>query len=427
MGLWERSRRTLADAAPRLGFTLALATDPVTGEREARLQAEAAGRADLDLLLVQHVTFATGDLLTPFLELPVPLGLWALPEATISGPLPQNALCGLNMSLSLPVSRPLPVKWFYGDAGDAEFLAAIEVTVRALTGRRALTRGRVLWIGGTAPGFYRLAATPDLPLRIDDAPLQVLYDAIDAVTAADVETRLGALDEPSVVPRAELAPSVRVELALEQLSRGYDGIALRCWPELPERAGTMACAAFARLGDRGLSLACEGDIGGLASMLAVAAVTRGPAVLLDLSHAGDDALLFWHCGNAARAWAAGETRLATHFNRQIPAVRDMRLRAGPVSGLRFLEHRTAAVYAGQVVPRAGGYDGVSGWIGDLRWARDPVTPRGYVATVLNHRLPHHFIWGLGDAQAALLELCDWLGYRVLPVDLVPRVVGWPAS
>jgi hypothetical protein len=97
-----------------------------------------------------------------------------------------------------------------------------------------------------------------------------------------------------------------------------------------------------------------------------------------------------------------------------------------VSGLRFLERRTAAVYAGQVVARAGGYDGVSGWIGDLCWADSRITPNAYLATVLNLRLPHHFIWGLGDAHAALLELCDWLGYRVLPADRTPRVVAWPA-
>lgn len=39
MGLWERSRQALAEAAPRLGFTLALAAEPVADEREARTQA----------------------------------------------------------------------------------------------------------------------------------------------------------------------------------------------------------------------------------------------------------------------------------------------------------------------------------------------------------------------------------------------------
>ena len=426
MGLWERSQRLLAEAASRLGFSLAFASPPVAEIHEARAQAEAAARADLDMLLVQHVTFATGDLLAPFLELPLPLGLWALPEATASGPLPQNALCGLNMSMSLPVRRSVPVKWFYGDPADEAFQRALEATVRAVAGRRAVMRGRLLWIGGTAPGFYRLETKPDLPLQIDEAPLERFFEALDGVTPSEVDARLKDVDEVTTFPRSDLRASVRVELALERLSHGYDGIALRCWPELPERAGAMACAAFARLADRGLPLACEGDIGGLASMLAVAAVTRGPAVMLDLSHAREDALLFWHCGNAPRAWAAGETRLTPHFNRQIPAVRDMRLKPGPVSGLRLLEDRTAAVYSGHAMPLSGGYDGVSGWIGALRWARNPITPHGYVATVLNHRLPHHFIWGLGDEHSAMLECCDWLGYRVLPADPEPRVVAWPA-
>ena len=189
----------------------------------------------------------------------------------------------------------------------------------------------------------------------------------------------------------------------------------------------MACAAFARLADRGLPLACEGDIGGLASMLAVAAVTRGPAVLLDLSHAREDALLFWHCGNAPRAWAAGGTQADAALQ---PAAsprcatcacgRDRSAASG------FWKTARRRCTAGSAMPLSGGYDGVSGWIGALRWARNPITPHGYVATVLNHRLPHHFIWGLGDEHSAMVECCDWLGYRVLPADPEPRVVTWPA-
>jgi L-fucose isomerase-like protein len=168
-------------------------------------------------------------------------------------------------------------------------------------------------------------------------------------------------------------------------------------------------------------MACEGDLAGLASLLAVAAVTEKPAVLLDLSHIEDDSLLFWHCGNAPRVWAAGNTELQAHFNRGLPAVRDMRLTSGPVSGMRFLEGRRAAVYAGSVLPRRDGYDGVSGWIGNLRWAGAPAGARGFLATVLNRRLPHHFAWGMGDAEAGLIELCAWLDHEVLrtePEELV---------
>jgi L-fucose isomerase-like protein len=335
MGLLERSERALAALGPRLGFQVAYAAPPVTTPDEAEVAAAEAGEraraGSLDFLLVLHVTFATGDLIAPILEQSLPAGIWALPEATASGPLPQNALCGLNLSLSLPASRAMPVKWFYGWAEDAAFESRLALTVRALCGWKAVRRGRVLWVGGTAPGFYRLESVPDLPVEIERVALDALFAALDEVRDDDVRERLASVDEPASFPTDNLRPTVRLEIALERLARGYSGVALRCWPEVPDQAGTMACAAFARLADRGVPLACEGDAGGLISMLVTAAVSGHPAALLDLSHLEESALLFWHCGNAPRTWASGQPRLALHFNRGLPAVRDMRLAPGPAS------------------------------------------------------------------------------------------------
>jgi len=416
MGLWEASREALAALGTRLGFELAYTSPAVGDEGEARQRAAEAQAAGVDLLLLQHTTFTSGDPVVPFLELPIPLGLWALPEVTTGGFLPQNALCGMNLALSHPVARPLPVKWFYGGVDDPGFERELGTTIAALRGWRALRAGRVLWIGGPAPGYDRLRAVPDLPLRVDRAELSAFLADVARVTDADVEERLATVDEPTSFDRGLLRACVRLEVALERAARGYDGVALRCWPEIPEQAGAMACAAFGRLEDRGCTMACEGDVGGLASQLAVAAVTEHPAVLLDLSHVDGAELLFWHCGNVARVWAAAGTRLEPHFNRALPAVRVMRLRPGPASGLRFVEHRRAIVYAGEVRDRTDVYQGVSGWIGALRWAGTPVDGDGFVAAVLNHRLPHHFAWGLGDMEGALTELCAWLGYRVLRPD-----------
>lgn len=432
MGLSESSRKSLEMLAPELGFVLEYVADPVTDADEASARAQEIEHrhreGSLDLVLVEHVTFATGDLIVPFLDLPAPLGIWALPEATTRGPLPQNALCGLNLSLSLPTRRTVPVKWFYGDAGDADFRRRIEVTLRAIRGVKAVRESRLLWVGGTAPGFQRLESLPDLPLRLDRLPLEAVFDALRSVSQNDADARLAEYDEPSAIAGENLRATARLEVALERLAQGYDGVALRCWPEVPDRAGSVTCAPYARLADRGCLFACEGDAAGLVSMLAVAAVTDQPAVLLDLSHADDDGLLFWHCGNAARTWAAKtRTTLAPHFNRELPAVRDMRLAPGPVCGLRFLEGRRAAVYAGTVLDRAEGYDGVSGWIGALRWTKQPLTAPAFLASVLNHRLPHHLVWGLGDFEAALLELCGWLGHTPLPPDPEDVSLRWTAN
>ncbi|MBM3471349.1 MAG: fucose isomerase [Armatimonadetes bacterium] len=431
MGLEEASRRSLEALSERLGFALVYIGAPVTDASEAESRAAEVAAlhsgGGLDFLLALHVTFATGDLVRPLLGLDMPLGLWALPEAAVDGPLPQNALCGLNLGLSLRTGRRTPVKWFYGSPDERAFQERLGITMRAMRGCRAVREGRVLWVGGTAPGFYRLETVPELPLRIDRAPLEVLFDALSQVDEAGVTHRLAEMDEPLDMPREDLRSTIRLEIALERLAEGYDGVALRCWPEVPERAGTMACAAFARLADRGCPYACEGDLAGLASMLAVAAVTGGPAALLDLSHADDEGLMFWHCGNTARSWADGATRLVPHFNRGLPAVRDMRLAPGQVCGLRFLESRKAAVYAGAVLGRARGYDGAAGWIGHLRWAGEPASPSGFLASVLNRRLPHHLAWGRGDEEEALLEMCSWLGHEPLPLDPEDRLLRWTSD
>jgi len=164
MGLWEASRRVLGDVARQLGSELVYASEAVTDEASARARAAEARNADLDLLLIQHVTFATGDVVTPLLDVPIPLGLWALPEATTTGPLPQNALCGLNLSLSLHHARSAPLAWLYGAPDDPALRRRIDRLLRVSRGWRALTRGAAPLDRRVGPGI--------LPLRPGAGPLR---------------------------------------------------------------------------------------------------------------------------------------------------------------------------------------------------------------------------------------------------------------
>ena len=434
MGLGEQNLQQLQPLADELGVELSYVAPPVGEPEDAQQRAQEVKDADVDLLLMQYVTFATGDLMTPFLALDQPVGLWALPEAHTDGPLPQNALCGMNMALSLEVERQLPTKWFYGSAESDDFRTQFTQTVRALRARKVLHEGCALWVGGTAPGFYRLESVPDFPMTIEREPLDVVYDALDALDDDAVESRLAEFDEPSDFTDDQLRHAARMELALEQISQGYDGVALRCWPELPDKGQAMTCSGYARLADKGYDFACEGDMAGLMAMFALKAITDEPAILMDLSYLDDEAGLFWHCGNAPKSWAdqTGDDpfQWLSHFNRGLPAVRGMKLNPGPVSGLRLLEDGRAHVFAGEVEDRPGGYEGVSGWIGQLRWAGQSVDPSTFMANVFAHRLPHHFVWGRGDHEATLLELCDWLGYGVLPLDphaAQTRMSWWDGS
>lgn len=381
--------------------------------------------AQLDLLLVQHTTFATGEVLAPLLRLGVRVGLWALPEVAAGeayrGPLPFNSLCGVNMTLSYlgaPEVATGEAKWFYGHADSEWFQARLRVTLAALRGLRALEHARVLQIGGTAPGFYGLNEELALsgPL-VDTLPLADFLRRVAAVDArrAEAHAQAQAAGEPSEVSAEQMVRAARIELALGDLASegAYQALAVRCWPELPDSCGSVACSAMGNL-SRSVPAACEGDVVGALSMLVMQAVSERPAVLMDLSALDEQAqaLMFWHCGNAPREWAAGgSSRLTTHFNLDgVGVVRDMELVPGPASGFRFVGERSALVLGGTFGPgQRGTFDGVSGWLHDASWNGQPLSAGDLVANVLDRRLAHHFAFGHGEHTLALQELCAWLG------------------
>ncbi|MEJ2290318.1 MAG: L-fucose isomerase [Deinococcales bacterium] len=440
------SLEALGALAERYGFELVPAGQRVRDADEARRAAGALADEDLDYLLVQLTTFATGEVVAPLVQAVRRVGLWGLPERAgghgREGPLPLNSLCGLNMSLSLldtpQVGKEEPVKWFYGEADAPDFERRLATTVDALRGLAAVEAARILAIGGTAPGFYALEEVPELAgVQLVRRELADLFERVAAVPEAEAERRARAWAERerADVTFAQLVRGARIDAALEAMASEVDATALavRCWPEVPETCGSMACAAMGDASGREVPAACEGDVMGALSMLALQGVSGSSAILMDLSDVDeeDDTLQAWHCGNAPLAWAAAgpsgapDTRLTTHFNRDgTGVVRDMRLKAGPVSGFRLLASGRRAVVVGGEIRREekAGFDGVRGWIGDLRWADTPVAVRGFVSNLLDRRLPHHLAFGRGDRVDALVELCALLGTEVVPaLPTTPRL------
>ncbi|MDF1523463.1 MAG: hypothetical protein P1P87_11720 [Trueperaceae bacterium] len=444
----HRSRDALAALVPTLAADLVADEGPVHDAVEAAATARRLADADLDLLVVQHATFATGDLLAPLLASAPRVVVWAVPEVAgarpggpdgVRGPLPLNSLCGLNMTLSF-AEGPLggargPVAWCYGAPDDASWRSRLAALVAAERGVRALATTRVLAIGGTAPGFYGLDLPP-LPHGATTIarPLADLFARVEAVAESEAVAHAVAwrAEEPLEAPWDHLVRAARIDLALAAMAREVDAnaLAVRCWPELPDACGSMACAAMGRSADRLVPAACEGDVWGAASMRVLQAVADAPAALLDLSDLDveRDALLLWHCGNAPRALAAAPgTRLTTHFNRDgLGVVRDQTLAPGPATAFRLLPAEPAqgrplgAVAIGGRVLAAEGpsFDGVHGWWGELTWAREPMSAQRAVASILDHRLPHHLALAAGDVREALLELAERTGARA--VDPSPR-------
>ena len=441
----HRAREALAALAPVEGADLVGDEGAVRDAAEAAAAGRRLEALGLDLLVVQHATFATGDLLAPLLAAAPRVVLWAVPESAgakaggpdgVSGPLPLNSLCGLNMTLSF-AEGPLggargPVGWCYGDADDPTLRARLSDLIAAERGAQALATARVLAIGGTAPGFYGLdLPPPPLGAEVVERTLADLFERVAAVDeeAAEAHAEAWRAEEPLDAPWEHLVRAARIDLALTAMAHetAANALAVRCWPELPDACGAMACAAMGRAADRRLPAACEGDVWGALSMRVLQAVANAPAALLDLSDLDRerDALLLWHCGNAPRALAAAPgTRLTTHFNRDgVGVVRDQTLAPGPATALRLLPvtgGAFAAVVIGGRVQEARGpsFDGVRGWWGELTWSRERVSAERAVAGILDHRLPHHLALAAGERREALLELCDRLG--ATPLAAGPR-------
>ena len=406
----------------------------VHDELTARRAADELARSRPDLLIIQHTTFATGELLAPLLGLEVPTLAWALPEGAggrgDSGPLPLNSLCGVNMTMSLldtpQIARQLPVKWIHGEVDSPAFTERFEATVAALRVVKAVQSARILHIGGTAPHFYGIEELPALAgVQVERIELEELFGRIEAVAAGDARelVREWLQREDSSVGSEGLQRTAALQLALAELARDgeFDAVAFRCWPELPERCGTMACAAMGNLMGAGVPTACEGDVMGALSLIALQAASGEPPLLMDLSDVDPQrGLLFWHCGNGPLEWARpGRSKLTTHFNRDgVGTVRDMVVAPGPATGFRLLKGgRKALLFTGEYLNGAddAGFDGVRGWLGDLAWDGEAVSPKRFLEGALDARLPHHYAFGKGDLTTTLREASAWLGAGILPL------------
>lgn len=81
---------------------------------------------------------------------------------------------------------------------------------------------------------------------------------------------------------------------------GLDAYAIQCWTDLQEIYGVVPCAVMSVLGQMGIPGACEVDILGALSMLALQAASDSPPALVDWNNNYDNSpehCILFHCAN----------------------------------------------------------------------------------------------------------------------------------
>lgn len=369
--------------------------------------------------------------------LDAPLALWAPREPRAGGRLRLNAFCGLNLAAHALGRMGRRFGWLCADPdapGVDSDLAALLDGRRdagrldgrpplAAPGANVLAGARLMRIGAPPEGFDTCqhdAAETRARLGVDvaEAPLETLFAAARAADAVDVTalrtsvaaqvTGLDAVDQP------QLDRSLRIKLGLDALraDSGADAFALRCWPEAFTEYGGAICGPASMMAEGRAPCACEADVWGAATQLALQRIADAPVFLVDLvdMDATDDSGVVWHCGQAPLSMAAGPASATIHTNRRMPLLYEFALKPGRVTFFRLSQAFGAprvVIATGAMLARPSAFTGTSGVV------RFDAPVATVLARVMDAGLEHHMALAYGDHAPALEGFAAALGLPIL--------------
>lgn len=432
----------LAEAERRVSAAMDVMSDrlPIgAGPRRILTDAESVGEAidaqtsSVGGTIVLQSTFGDSNLVAAAAAADGPLVVWAFPEPRTGAALRLNSLCGLNLASYRLRRMDRAFGWLYADptssdCGDAlvEAIASARrpapVPVAAVPARPARLPWRVGVVGSPPDGFEpcRVDEGAASGVTFDRVPIDELFAVAADRDGHEVDVRRAAwsaavagvdeLDGPGV------DRSIRLELALEELAarRGWDGAAVRCWPECFDQYGCAACGAMGSLTGSGTPTCCEADALGAVTGLLLSEAAGVPAFVADLVDvdAEDDTAALWHCGTAPSTMADPRTgiRAIDHPYRHRPLLREFALAPGPVTFARLSQSRhqlRLVVGSGEVLDRPRPYAGTSAVV---RFSRPA---ERVLDTVIGEGLEHHLGVVPGDVADELERFADEHGLPVL--------------
>ena len=452
-GAFRKCAEGMKVLSTRLSFELTVYPDTVI-VREDAVRAVAAMEAEqVDFLLVQHTSYSAGQLAPVLAKIRnANVGFWAIPEGAVDGAVPFNSLCSINMHMAIVAhylrDYHIPIKWFYGNATDDEFIRRLTITVRALTAIKNMRSSRIALVGGVAPGFNDLYDDErNLNHRFEGLYFNRLHEYSElkdrAVSYSDAEIApiaenmvscsCGYSDEAA---KKTLMVSARFYKAYCEFIKEnqYDAIAVSCWPKFQDDFQYSICSVVGQLNDEGAVVACEGDVMSAVSMLALKYIAGGDMpMLMDMSafDEADESVLLWHCGPAAARYCkengyklgCNYSGMAHEPGKGVTArcgvARDMVFDANPVSVMRLTGECDKLFQMGGRFQEPGkpSFHGSRGWCGHLTFNGEAIGAKDLLNTILCTGFQHHFPVMIGDYTDEIKEFAAWLGLK--PLEKIP--------
>jgi len=340
----ERSLATLTG----LGFNCIGADSPILDDEMIHASLDQIHAAKCEALVVIQPSISDGQFaFTISQRWSGPLVLWATPERPGDGDVSSCSLVGQQLWASILRQAHLPFEFVYGSAETLhkDLLQAIALVSTVYR----LRRSKIGVVGIHAPGFIDLAADPFLisqtfglqmhslsvPQFIDrvvDVPEPAVKEDMAKVEKLGLHFGEKGTEQPS---EKALAVNSRFYLSMTDLMKenGLHGLALQCWPDLPNKLGQWPYFAVSRLLAEGQALSIEGDVDGAIGSIITNYLGFGPGFLTDWLEHDDDTIFFWHPGMAPldMCYEVGgvcEPTLGAHFNGKTPFVVNGPLKVG---------------------------------------------------------------------------------------------------
>ena len=274
-------------------------------------------KLDIDALFIVHANFGCEEAAGRLAHLlKKPVLLWGPRDEMIGGDGSRSTdtQCGLFASSRLMLRYGVPFTYIENcRLTDKAFEEGFEKFIGVASTVKAFKNMRVGMLNARPKYFTSVMFNESELLEkfgieivpVNIAQVQQKMRAIEKERAAEV----GALTqtfhscmECSATDPHVVGKNAALQLAVQELAaeHGLSAMAAECWTLLPAAEGVLPCLTIANLSDKGLPMACEGDIHGAITSVLLQAASRGRVPFFGeftMRHPqNDNAELVWHCG-----------------------------------------------------------------------------------------------------------------------------------
>lgn len=405
----------------------------IVGEKVLRFDSDpalaafvAVNAAGIDTLLLLQVTFTDSSVCAEIAKsLDVPLVLWTFPEERTGGRLRLNSFCGVNLASHTLSRMQKTLDNVHGAPDSPESLRRIEQLARAAAVVRRLAGAKILVVGEHPTGFdacnYDVQVLKSrFGIESTTTPVSDFIESVKQLpdSVADEPYARRARDFPNLGAMDQVATrkTLKVYSALHSRAQneGFDGFAVRCWPEFFTQYGCAACGAIALMNEDRRPGGCEADMFGVISSLVLQWSSDQSVFNTDLVDIDpvSDTMVFWHCGQAPIEMADPDVQpqATIHSNRKLPLLSEFPLKPGRITLCRITQGKgklRMMLAGGDMLKAPLAYSGTSGV------ARLDVHADVFRQRLLDAGMEHHCSLVYGDHRPVLRQIARYLDLELI--------------